>query len=415
MTTGGGKVALLGLLATAAMASGATSLQAQTPFKIGAPVSTSGRYVAYGAQAKNGIETAVEVWRKVRGDTVDGRPIEVLFRDTQSSNSITVSLMNNFIQSDKVDMIIGPDGSNAAAAAVPPWKKLDQRPIWIMPGGSSDVIEKEVGPDPYFFHTYAWSYYYHENNVKALKANIGTNKKVALLYSDGAYGRAHVDDARKYIKEAGYDLVSEELVREGSADFNPTLIKIRAKRPDVLYLAVQTNDAIQLTKQIQAARMSVPYLVGTAQAQLPEWQNAVGDAQACWTGVTTWLPGLSFPADKREPQLFPSAADWEKMWVEKYKAPPEFLEVGYYASTILALLAVEATKSTDRDKLKDWLEQQQFQTPLGDSKFSPSRVAAHQAFGTMVVFQREKAEDGGYRSVLFYPEQIATGKLKPCS
>lgn len=413
----GGSWASLGSLATllaVATAIGGAPAEAQEPFRIGAPVSSSGRYVAYGQQGKNGIETAVEMWRKVRGDKVAGRPIETLFRDTQSNNAITVSLMNAFVQTDKVDVIIGPDGSNVAAAAVPPWKKLDNRPIWIMPGGSSDVIEKEVGPDPYFFHTYAWSYYYHDSNVKALTAALNNKKKVALLYSDGAYGRAHVDDARKYIKEGGFDLVLDELVREGSADYNPTLAKVRARKPDILYLAVQTNDAIQITKQVQAARLGVPYLVGTAQAQLPEWQNAVGDAQACWTGVTTWVPGLSYPADKKEPQLFPSAADWEKMWREKYKAEPEFLEVGYYASTILALLAVEDTKSTDRDRLKAWLEKQEYQTPLGSSKFEKSRVALNQAFGTMVVFQREKKPDGTFASVLLYPEQVATGKLKAC-
>ncbi|MGE0749166.1 MAG: ABC transporter substrate-binding protein [Variibacter sp.] len=388
--------------------------RAQEPLKIGAPVSTSGRYVAYGAQAKNGIETAVEVWKKVRGDKVAGRPIEVLFRDTQSNNAITVSLMNAFIQTDKVNIIIGPDGSNVAAAAVPPWKKLDDRPIWFMPGGSSDVIEKEVGPDPYFFHTYAWSYYYHENNVNALKA-LGTKKKVALLYSDGAYGRAHIEDARKYVKEAGFDLVADELVREGSADYGPTLAKIRVRRPDILYVLVQTNDAIQLTKQIHAARLNIPYLVGTAQTQLREWQEATGESQVCWTGVTTWVPGLNYPADKKEPKLFPSAVDWEKMWFEKYKTSPDFLEVGYYASTILALLAVEATQSTDRDRLKEWLEKQDYQTPLGDSRFKKSRVALHQAFGTMVVFQRQKQPDGSINSVLVYPEQVATGKLKPCT
>ena len=131
----------------AVLAIGAIPASAQDVFKIGAPVSTSGRYVAYGAQAKNGIDMAVEVWRKVRGDKVAGRSIEVLFRDTQSNNAITVSLMNGYIQTDKVDVIIGPDGSNAAAAAVPPWKKSENRPIWIMPGGSSDVIEKEVKVD----------------------------------------------------------------------------------------------------------------------------------------------------------------------------------------------------------------------------------------------------------------------------
>ena len=399
----------------AVLAIGAIPASAQDVFKIGAPVSTSGRYVAYGAQAKNGIDMAVEVWRKVRGDKVAGRSIEVLFRDTQSNNAITVSLMNGYIQTDKVDVIIGPDGSNAAAAAVPPWKKSENRPIWIMPGGSSDVIEKEVGPDPYFFHTYAWSYYYHESNMKAFKALVGSGKKVALVYSDGAYGRAHVDDARRYIKEMGYDLVADELVREGSADFNPTLTKIRARRPHILYVAVQTNDAIQLTKQIQAARLNIPYLIGTAQAQLPEWQDAVGDSQNCWTGVTTWVPGLSYAADKKEPKLFPSAADWEKAWREKFKAVPEFLEVGYYASTILALLAVEATKSTDREVLRKWLEEQQYQTPVGDSKFEKSRIALHQAFGEMIVFQRQKKAGGAFESVLIYPAQIATGKLQACT
>jgi ABC-type branched-subunit amino acid transport system substrate-binding protein len=103
------------------------------------------------------------------------------------------------------------------------------------------------------------------------------------------------------------------------------------------------------------------------------------------------------------------------MWFEKYKTSPDFLEVGYYATTILALLAVEETKSTNRDRLKEWLEKQQYQTPLGDSRFIKSRVALHQAFGTMVVFQRQKKPDGSLTSVLVYPEQVATGKLQPCT
>jgi ABC-type branched-subunit amino acid transport system substrate-binding protein len=124
---------------------------------------------------------------------------------------------------------------------------------------------------------------------------------------------------------------------------------------------------------------------------------------------------LSYAADKKEPKLFPSAADWEKAWREKFKAVPEFLEVGYYASTILALLAVEATKSTDREVLRKWLEEQQYQTPVGDSKFEKSRIALHQAFGEMIVFQRQKKAGGAFESVLIYPAQIATGKLQACT
>lgn len=387
---------------------------AQETFTIGAPASLSGKYADYGNQAKNGVETAVEVWKQVRGDTVAGRPINVLVRDTQSNNATTVSLMNTLIETDKVDVIVGPDGSNVAAAAVPPWKKLAHRPVWFMPGGSSNVLEEEVGTDPYFFHTYAWSYFYHQNTSQALKQILGTDKKVAFIYSDGAYGRSHIDDAKKYFEEAGFEIVASELVREAATDFNPTLMRIRARRPDILYLLVQTNDAIQLTKQIAAARLDASLLVGTAQVQLSDWQDAVGVQQDCWTGVTTWVSGLQYPADDKEPQLFPSAADFEKMWMEKYKTNPDFLEVGYYISTILALLAVDETGSVDRDVVKDWLEKQEYHTPLGTSKFEKSRVALHQAFGTMVVFQRQKQDDGSFKSVIVYPKEAATGELKFC-
>ena len=284
-----------------------------------------------------------------------------------------------------------------------------------MPGGSSTKIEKEVGPDPYFFHTYAWAYYYHINNTAALKASLGDKKKIAFVYTDGAYGRAHIDDARRYVKEGGFEIVASELVREGASDFNSAIIKIRAARPDVLYTLMQTTDAVQFAKQVYTAKVGIPYLVGTAQAQLPEWQEAVGEAQNCWTGVTTWVTGLKLPADPREPKLFPSAADWETAWRAKYdNKTPEFLEAGYYVSTILTLLAVEQTKSIDREKIKVWLETQDYKTPLAlSSKFLPSEVALHQAFGTMVVFQQVK-EGNGYISKVVYPKELATGDLQPC-
>jgi branched-chain amino acid transport system substrate-binding protein len=387
---------------------------AQDSFKIGAPTSLSGRYVAYGAQAKRGIDHALDVWKATRGDTVAGRPIELIMSDIQSDNALTVSVMNDLIKTKKVHVIIGPDGSNAAAAAVPPWKKAPERPVWFLPGGSTSKIEQEVGDDKYFFHTYAWAYYYHANNAEALKRALGAGKRVAIVYTDGAYGRAHIESARKYLKEAGFDIVASELVREGSSDFNSTIVKIRALRPDVLYAVMQTNDAIQFTKQVHTANTGIKYLVGTAQAQLPEWQNAVGDAQNCWTGVTTWTPGLGFPADKREPKLLPDSNSWEAAWRAKFKREPEFLEPGYYASTILALLAVEATKSTDRDKLVAWLEQQDYMTPMGSSKFSKSEITPHQAFSTMVVFQRVKGKDG-FTTEIIYPPEIAKAKLQPCS
>jgi branched-chain amino acid transport system substrate-binding protein len=399
-------------LLVCSLVSGAAS--AEEPFKIGGVAELSGRYVAFGSQVKDGIETAVDTWKKVRGDRVAGRDIEVVIRDVQSNSSATVSVMNELMQATKANVLIGPGGSNIGAAAVPPWRQYADRPIWLVPGVSTTVVEKEIGKDPYFFHTFAWTYHYHKTNAAAMKEWFGPNKKVAIIYSDGAYGRAHVGPARQYLKEAGFNIVAEELVREGSSDFTPTLLKIRVKRPDVLYTLVQTDDAVLLAKQIYSAKLGIPHLIGTAQAILAEWKQATGEVQDCWTGVATWMPGLAYPADKNEPKLFPSSADWEANWHKRYNKDPEYMDVGAYVSTMLALLAVEKSNSTDREKLHDALASLDYQTPMGDSKFSPSEIALNQAFGEMVVFQQQKQTDGKFKSIILYPDDIAQGKLQDC-
>jgi branched-chain amino acid transport system substrate-binding protein len=387
---------------------------AEEPFKIGGVTELSGRFVAFGAQVKKGIETAVEVWKSERGDKVAGRDINIILRDVQSNNTVTVSVMNELMQAEKADVLIGPGGSNIGAAAVPPWRQYDKRPVWIVPGVSTTVVEKEIGKDPYFFHTFAWTYHYHSTNAAAMKQWIGSGKKVAIIYSDGAYGRSHIESARKYLKEAGFTIVAEELIREGAPDFTPSLLKIRAYRPDALYTLVQTDDAVLLAKQVYSAKLGIPYLIGTAQAILAEWKEGTGDLQECWTGVATWMPGLTYAADKTEPKLFPSAADWEAHWRKKYNKDAEYMEVGAYVSTMLALLAVEKAKSTDRDKMHDALETLAYDTPMGNSKFAPSEIALNQAFGDMVVFQQQKQPDGKFKSVIVYPEKVATGKLQAC-
>jgi branched-chain amino acid transport system substrate-binding protein len=402
------------LITAAGMMMFSTVAFAEEPFRIGSPASLSGKFVAFGAQVKKGVETAVEVWKSGRDGKVAGRDIEVVVRDTQSNPSVTVSVMNELMQSDKSDVLIGPGASNIGAAAVPPWRQNPKHPIWIVPGVSTTVVETEVDKDPYFFHTFAWTYHYHSTNAAAMKASIGTGKKVAIIYSDGAYGRSHIEAARKYLKEAGYNIVGEELVRENATDFTPSILKIRAMHPDILYTLVQTTDAVVLAKQVYSAKLGVPYLIGTAQAILPEWKNAVGDVQECWTGVATWMPGLTYAADKREPKLFPSSADWEAMWRAKYKKEPEYMEVGAYVSTMLALLAVEKSKSTDRDKMRAALDSESYQTPLGNSKFAPSEIALQQAFSEMVVFQQQKQPDGTFKSVIIYPKDVAQGKLQKC-
>ncbi|MCK9920265.1 ABC transporter substrate-binding protein [Microbacteriaceae bacterium K1510] len=388
-------VALAGALAS-------THATAQDTIRIGAPLELSGRFVAYGAQGKRGVEMAVDVY----GGKIGNRKIEVLFRDVQSNNQAAVTAFTELTQQEKVDFVIGPIASGIVAASVPAWRQ--SKPLWIVGGSSSTQLEDAMKGEQLFFHTYPWAYQYHESTAKMLSEAMGKSKKVAIIYSDGAYGREQLPWAKEFYTKNGFSIVATELVREGAADLNPVLQKIRLTRPDVLVGIVQTTDGIQLAKQVHVAKLNIPVLVGTAYPQLQEWSQATGEAADGWIGATTYLPGMKRAGDPKLSKLFPSLTDWEADFKKRYNREPEFLDVTNYTSMMLLLVAIERAGSTDKEKVAKQLTTLNIQTMLGTSNFvSTPGGALHQAFNDMVVFQRV-----GDKFVVLYPADAADGKLK---
>jgi branched-chain amino acid transport system substrate-binding protein len=391
----GSTCALIGALVS-------THAVAQDTIRIGAPFELSGRFVAYGAQGKRGVEMAVDVY----GGKIGNKKIEVLFRDVQSNNQVAVTAFTELTQQEKVDFVIGPIASGIVAASVPAWRQA--KPLWIVPGSSSTQLEDAMKGEELFFHTYPWAYQYHEGAAKAISEAMGKGKKVAIVYSDGAYGREQLPWAKEFYTKNGFQIVATELVREGSADLNPVLQRIRQTRPDVLVGIVQTNDGIQLAKQIHVANLNIPVLVGTAYPQLQEWAHATGEAANGWIGVTTYITGMKRPADPKLGKLFPSLTDWEADFKKRYNRDAEFLDVTNYTSMMMLLVAIERAGSTDKMKVAKEFKALNIQTMLGSSNFEPTPGGAlHQAFNDMVVFQRS-----GDKFVVLYPADAADGKLQ---
>jgi len=386
------------------VAAASVPTHAQNTVKIGAPLELSGRFVAYGAQGKRGIEMALDA----HGDMAAGKKIEVLYRDVQSNNQVALTAFTDLVQQEKVNFVIGPIASGIVAASVPAWR--EGKPLWLVPGSSSTQLEDAMKGETLFFHTYPWAYNYHGNAAAAIAQAAGKGKKVVIIYSDGGYGREQLPWAKEFYTKAGFNVVATELVREGAADLNPVLQRLRQSRPDVLVGIVQTTDGIQLAKQIQVAGLKVPYLVGTAYPQLKEWADAVGpEAAGKWIGITTYLPGMTRPADPNLPKLFPAMSDWETAFRARYHREPEFLDVTSYTTAMLLLVAIDQAGTTDKNVVAAKLASLDIMTMLGSSKFHPTAGGAvHQAFSKMIVFQRQ-----GDKFLTVYPDDVANGKLMP--
>ena len=232
---------------------------------------------------------------------VPDTPIDFVFHDVVSNAASTVSAFAQMTTEEKLDFIIGPIASPIVSSAIPAWRQTN--PIWIVPGASTVTLEKEIGSDPNLFHAFPYAYQYHVEISEMLKESVSP-KTISIIYSDDDYGRTHLPLAESYLKRAGFNIVSEEIVRTNSADMNSALTKIAFAKPEALLALMQTTDSITLAKQVYTRCLKVQYLIGTFATQLKEWQDAVGAAQEGWTGLASYLPDLAnYPANKEFPKL----------------------------------------------------------------------------------------------------------------
>jgi branched-chain amino acid transport system substrate-binding protein len=388
--------------ASAALALLMSGAQAADPVRIGVALELSGRYAAYGAHCKDGVDMAGQAW----GDTVIGRKLDFVVRDLQSEPQSTVSAFNELANQQQINFIIGPTASPIGSAAIGPWRQ--RKPIWLVPGVTTTAVEEQVGSENTFFHMFPFSWAYYRGLAGALKQYVGAGKRVAMIYVDDSYGRPASPIAKKFIQEAGLEVVAEEVVRANSPDMNPILTKLSRVKPDVLLALVQTSDAVTLAKQVYTRRYNVPFLVGIAFAQLTEWQQAAGEAQDGWVGVGGYLPHVvEWPADKANPKLFPSTKEWEAAFSAKFKREPTYNDIMCYATTGLLLTAIQNAGTDDLEKVNDALRKIDVMTPYGPGKFVKTpEGTTNQAFDNLLVFQRQKDN-----TVVVYPPNLANAKL----
>jgi len=93
------------------------SAQGGNPIKIGLSLALTGA----GAAPSKVINTALDIWRddvNAKGGLL-GRPVELVIYDDQSTPANVPGIYTKLITVDKVDLLLGPYGTNFVAPAMP--------------------------------------------------------------------------------------------------------------------------------------------------------------------------------------------------------------------------------------------------------------------------------------------------------
>ncbi len=327
----------------------ATGFAADT-IKLGVAGPHSGDLAPYGIPAMKAAQLVVKKINAHGG--VLGKQVELLIQDDQCKPEIATNTATKLV-TDGADVVLGHICSGATKAALGIYKDAK---IPVMSPSATNPPLTQSGDYPNFFRTIA-----SDDMQAKMAVDFAIDKlhvkKVAVIHDKGDYGKGFAEFAKKFLDEAGVEVVLFEGITPGAMDYSSIVQKIRRNKADALIFGGYHPEASKLVSQMKRKRLKTVFISDDG-VKDDSFLKVAGDAA-----------NGSYVTGPRDLSSIPLNAAATAEFKAEYGAEPgAFFQEGYSAA--LALLnAIEKAGSTDYDAVTKALRTEYVETPVGNIKF----------------------------------------------
>jgi branched-chain amino acid transport system substrate-binding protein len=328
------------LLAGSALGIPGSSLAQSETIRIGHLTPLTGFLGALGDYAVLGIRMAAEEINASGG--VMGRQLELISEDSVNPQ-VASSKAQRMIEREKVAVLMGE--INSASALTISQVAARNKTMFMSIGARSDALR---GKDcnRYTFHVdIPVTVMVNAAGEALVREGLVKGKKVYSLTADYLFGHDLSRQAKRFFAANDGQQIGDELVATDVTDFSPYLLKIRQARPDLVATNLAGNQVTNFVKQYSEFGLQYPvagFNLNTADA----WAAGEGNLSGIWP--TVWHHELKTPGSQAFVENFR----------KKYNKLPENHAWIEYISLKMLAQAMEATKSTDTEKLIGYFESQ---------------------------------------------------------
>jgi branched-chain amino acid transport system substrate-binding protein len=218
--------------ATSATLAFAPAANAQDTIKVGVIAAFSGPFADYGKQMEGGIKA----WMAQHGDTVAGKKIQIIYRDTTGpAPEVAKRLAQELVVRDKVDFLAG-FGLTPEALAVAPIAQQAKKPMIIMNAATSVITTKS---------DYIARFSMTLPQISAPMADWAVKNKVmnvATVVADYGPGiDAEKAFSERLVKNGG-KIVEGIRVPLRNPEFAPFIQRIKDAKPDAVFVFVPAGE-----------------------------------------------------------------------------------------------------------------------------------------------------------------------------
>lgn len=368
-------LALLTALSTAASAEPAKSI------RIGLVTTLTGPPAVLGQHTRDGFQLAI----KQLGGKIAGIPAEVLVVDDELKPEVGIQRVQQLIERDKVDAIVGIVFSNILMATAR--RMVDGQTVFIgTNAGPSPIAGARCSP--YLFS----AAYQNDQNAEAMGRHAAQKgyRKIVVVAPNYQAGK---DVVAGFKREYKGEIVDEIFVPLTQPDFSGDLAKIVAAKADAAFVFMPGGLGVTFVKQWRQAGVTLPMLSAHTidETNLP----ALQDAAVGTSGVTNWSPALDVPASRA--------------FVEAFKAEYKYTPANYAAHAYDAAIWLNAAATSlkgdiaDRTKLIEALRKTRFDSVRGRFAIGPNQFPIQDYYLVAV----KKGADGSYATQI--ESKIAEG------
>jgi branched-chain amino acid transport system substrate-binding protein len=367
---------------------------AQGTLKLGLIGEFSGPFAEYGQQMLGGMKA----YMKVHGDTVAGRKVEVIQKDTTGpAPDVAKRLAQELVSRDNVDMLVG-FGLTPNAMAVAPVATETKKPMIIMNAATSIITTKS----PYIVRVSMTLP--QVATPMALWAAKNGVKRVYTAVSDYGPGLDAEAAFIKAFKGAGGEIIDSVHIPLKSPEFAPYIQRIKDAKPEAVFLFLPAGEqGIAFMKGFKERGLAEAgiKLLATGDITDDSVLEAMGDSTL---GLITSFH-YSAAHDSAENRAFIKAygeANGTKM-------RPNFMAAAGYDGMAAIYQALQKTGgSTDGDKVMAALKGMKIDSPRGPITIDAETRDVDQN----IYIRKVEKVNGGLYNVEFdtFPNQKDPGK-----
>jgi branched-chain amino acid transport system substrate-binding protein len=342
-----------------------------------------------------------------------GRPVELVYYDDQSNPSLVPAIYTKLIEVAKVDLVVGPYGTNMIVPAILTVQQHNYLTIGLFGVAANREMHYgryfsmlPAGPDPMLSFS---------DGFFAVAMQIEPKPRtVAISGADAEFSKVSTAGARINAERVGLKVVYDKSYPPSTADFGPVVRAIQSADADIVYNASYPLDTIGFIRAAHEAGLKAKMfggnMIGLLAAVFKKQLGPLLNGVVSTADTFVPAPSFDFPGVKEVLQKYGERAAGEHADPLGY----QYVPYGYAAMQLLAQ-AVEATHSLDQNKLSDYMHSRSFKTVVGDVAFGPEgewtkpRLLMSQ-YQNVVGNDLEQFRDFR-KQVILWPPELKSGNL----